>query len=336
MRLLLATIALLTCSTASAADATVEIQVILHGNTSPEVPQQWAAVLQKAGFSRTTIREKRQGDEIGITNKGSKKYPTYQVTALLSGKTLILPPNSRFKRTEVKGIARWIEQLKNDGAEVTTSPKVAFGLTLKQLEAVNEQLKTKVEDTTKGESSADIVKKLAGGLKQKVVVSSSAARALKEDGVVRDDLKGLSTGTALAAILRPAGLVLRPSSKAGEVKLEVIGSQAGSENWPIGWKSKRSPGQTMPALFERDDTQDVEVPLQAALEELSSRVGSPFLLDHNGMAVHRIDVNTKVKMQAGRKHYSTILRKILSQVQMDYEVRVDENNKPFLWITPGR
>ena len=37
-------------------------------------------------------------------------------------------------------------------------------------------------------------------------------KALAAEDPVRDELKGLTSGTALAAILRPAGLVLKPHS----------------------------------------------------------------------------------------------------------------------------
>jgi hypothetical protein len=59
-------------------------------------------------------------------------------------------------------------------------------------------------------------------------------------------------------------------------------------------------------------------------------------MDHNGMAVRRISAKTSVSMREGRSHFGSILSHLLRQVGMQYEVRVDENNKPFLWLSAGR
>ena len=51
-----------------------------------------------------------------------------------------------------------------------------------------------------------------------------------------DKLNTLIAGTALAAVLRPLGLVLLPEKAGGNaVKLRVADSLSVKENWPIGW-----------------------------------------------------------------------------------------------------
>ena len=314
----------------------VEITAVIQGEIAPSAPQQWNQLLAKAGCDRATIRSMRVSDELGIANAGGERNPVYRVTAILSGDTLVLPPRSRFSRRDVGGITKWIRDLKENGPEVVTSAKTAFGLTPKQLEAVNDDLKMPVSVSTKGAASADVVKQLARGLRHAVTIDAGAQRALASDDAIRDELRGLSTGTALAAILRPAGLVLHPRTKAGRVELAVVDSRQRLANWPIGWDSKQSPGKAIPSLFDSEETQEVEVPLNVALDELSKRIRTPVLMDHNGMAVRRIAAEAPVTMRAGRSHFGSIFSHLLRQVGMQYEVRVDENNKPFLWLSAGR
>lgn len=318
------------------AEPRVEITAVIQGEISPSAPQQWNQVLAEAGCDRATIRSKRVNDELGITNAGGERNPVYRVTAVLSGNTLVLPPRSRFSRRDVGGISKWIRDLKDNGPEVTTSAKTAFGLTPKQLEAVNDDLKSLVTVSTRGAASADVVTQLTRRLRHTLTFDVGAQRALASSGAIQDELRGLSTGTALAAVLRPAGLVLHPRNKAGRVELAVVDSTRRVANWPIGWESKQSPGKAIPALFDSEETQEVEVPLNTALDELSKRIRTPVLLDHNGMAVRRIATGTPVTMRAGRSHFSSIFSHLLRQVGMQYEVRVDENNKPFLWLSAGR
>ena len=54
---------------------------------------------------------------------------------------------------------------------------------------------------------------------------------------IDDELEDVSSGTALAILLRPAGLVLEPIRPSGGTLHYRIGKpRAGHEAWPAGWK----------------------------------------------------------------------------------------------------
>ena len=58
------------------------------------------------------------------------------------------------------------------------------------------------------------------------------------------------------------------------------------------------------------------------------------MFDRNAMALHQADPTTVTADVPGKRmSYSQVLRKILSQAKLKYELRVDDAERPFLWIT---
>jgi hypothetical protein len=57
------------------------------------------------------------------------------------------------------------------------------------------------------------------------------------------------------------------------------------------------------------------------------------LLDHNAIALHEIDLSKKVNMPPKKTFYKKILDHLLSQAMLRCELRVDDADQPFLWIT---
>jgi hypothetical protein len=145
----------------------------------------------------------------------------------------------------------------------------------------------------------------------------------------------VSSGTALAAMLRPAGLVLTPEQPAGQsLGYRISKSAAGRESWPIGWNPQEPARKVLPELFEFLNVEIEEIPLSDALDAIGGRLKVPLLLDRNALALHNIDPNkVEVSVPSKRLTYIQILQKVLFKSRLKHEVRVDEAGKPFLWIT---
>jgi len=324
------------CPRAGFSEVPVAIEVITKGDHSLLAPQQWNRILGESGFRRTTIRSGRPSDEFGIKNIGSKQHPSYLVTALLSGDTLILSPQARFTQRDVKPIADWLAELRDNGFDTVTETEVMFGMSAEQLETIEKGAAAFVTISTLDKNRSEIVASLANNLRHPVVFTGQAKQRLAKKSAVRDELRGLSTGTALAAILHPAGLVLVPQRKRGRIQWTIAESRRQKEVWPIGWKSQQSPEKTLPALYQSVQTQVVSLPIQTALDQVAQKTETPLLFDRSSISSDQIDLKTMVKMQAQRASYKTILTQLLNQVGLNDEVRVDENGKPFLWISPNR
>ena len=136
-------------------------------------------------------------------------------------------------------------------------------------------------------------------------------------------------------ILRPAGLVLVPERPpGGEIAYHIGKAVVGRESWPIGWKPKDKPNKVVPELFEFLNAEIKDVPVSEALEAIQGRLKIPFLFDRNAFALHGVDLaKTDADVPNKRLTYSLILGKVLMQGHAKYELRVDESEQPFLWIT---
>jgi len=63
---------------------------------------------------------------------------------------------------------------------------------------------------------------------------------------------------------------------------------------------------------------------------------APFLYDYNSMARTGLDMEqARVNLNAEKMSFLLILNRIVAQVRprLQYEVRADENGKPFLWFS---
>ena len=152
--------------------------------------------------------------------------------------------------------------------------------------------------------------------------------------MVAEQLEGLSSGSALAYVLRPAGycLTVRPGARGPTV--EVARARRGQEVWPVGWEPEEKKPKTMPALYEFHNVNIQNVSAERALNAIGRILKTPVLIDHNALARHGIDpAEAMVSYPRSRTTYSLVLRRILFQAKLKYELRVDESGSPLLWIT---
>src|SRR5439155_6631551 len=141
-------------------------------------------------------------------------------------------------------------------------------------------------------------------------------------------------GTALAAIVRPAGGVLLPRAGANGVELVIAAPTTGGDMWPIGWPPQENDqSKLIPKLLEFTDV-EIDLPLPDVLKAIQDRLKVPFLFDHNNIVRQKIDLVKTVKIAATKTFYRKILDRVLAQAGLKCEVRVDDAGKPLIWITP--
>ena len=106
------------------------------------------------------------------------------------------------------GLARWLDDLAEHGPPNRREAKSAFGLTAKQPERVHDDLARPVGFSTAGMTPGAVLEKIAQRLSLPVELSGDLPA--NGDDKIAEDLSGLSCGTALACMLRPAGYCLTP------------------------------------------------------------------------------------------------------------------------------
>ncbi len=240
-----------------------------------------------------------------------------------------------------QGIRDYIQKIRDDGSKVALAEKKAFGLTSEQLVGVSQEFMAVVESSTKGVATGSAVKEMLGQLKVPVAFDAAARRALAGGTKVNDELQGLSIGTAISAAIRPLGLILVPKREQGKtLVIQIVDSQSSKENWPVGWPIEKPLDQIAPKLFDKLNNVEIRgFALQSILDRFETRMEVPFIYDQNTMAREGIELETtKVTLIKKKTSYMVALTKLLSQTkpQMKQELRVDENGKPFLWISVPR
>ena len=312
---------------------------LVTGNGFPlNASRKWIEVFKDLDGTSVRIRGARGNETTTVENIGTDRAPSYHVVGILLGDNQVRLLGARFKSTDRAKIAQWIKDLRNEGVKGLTAVRLAFGLTSEQLVTFHRQMSPPLSISTKGVRSGDVARAIVRELKIPFEVSPVARQAFARNEVVADELKGISYGTALAATLRPLGLICRPSRRDdGTVTISIKDVGDSEESWPIGWPTKETPASTAPKLYETLKVEIRDTPLAQAIEAIQPRIKLPFVFDYNAMARQQIDPATKlVNFPNKRASYKRILDIVMFQSGLEVELRIDEADTPFLWISGSK
>jgi hypothetical protein len=312
----------------------VQLEIVADRHAALTASQEWIRALGAAGVQNIRIRQARPTDTVGIQVGGTEKEPVYVVTAALTARNELALPGGRYQRRDAARLARWLQDLAENGPPENRPKKSAFGLLAKQFQQVRADLARPVAFSTKDMDRAEVLRTIARRLHAPIELPPEADRALRGDKVA-EELAGLSSGTAIACVLRPMGYSMVPRAGAGgQVAYAVLRARPGMEIWPIGWAPEKPRREVLPALYEFLNVNGQGVTAATALEEIAKRLKVPYLVDHNALVRHGIDpAKVQVSLPQGRTFYSKLLQRVLFQAKLKSELRTDEAGKPFLWIT---
>lgn len=313
-----------------------QVEVVVLAEPSPSTAtsaRRWAQTFADLGVG-VQIRGPQPGEKLGIEVRGAGDAATYYVTGQLNANNELVLPGGRFASTDRDRLAKWLGDLGMNGPAGVTEKRAAFGLLPKQIAELRDDLARPVSFSTKKTPAADAVTKIAAGLKFSLTIDADAQQSLAADDPVRDELDGIASGTAIAAIARPAGCVLRPRQEASGALSYVLAKAApGAEGWPIGWPAPQAEAKVLPQLVDSLNAEIRDVSLERAVDAIQSRLKVPFLWDYNALAKQRIDLSKNVTVPGKRAIYAVLLRQVLYQGQLKYSLRVDDSGKPLIWIT---
>ena len=328
----LAAFFLLTTQPLPAAEPRVDLEVALESGAIPTDARAWTDLLTKAGFTSVRIRTTDAANP-ALETLGTPQAPNYKVVGILTTANQLVVPRARFTLNDRAAIEQWLKKLRDGGEDGVTIKPVAFGLLPKQLVEVHQALGARVESSTSGRPSKEVAKQIADRLKYKFIAEGAAQRALASDEPVADELQGVTSGTALAAVLRPLGLAMFPERNGPDIRLRIAPIRDAKESWPLGWPPQGNPRETLPEFFKYLKVEINNTPLSEVLVAIAGRVKAPLLIDHNALARDRIDLTKPVSYPATSTYYAGALNTMLFSARLKYELRVDEAEKPLLWIT---
>ncbi len=330
-------VAWLTLAPPARAAGRVELELVTESNFPASAQQQWYQLLTELKVDNLRIRKAISGDKAEISVTGTQSSPVYRVTGILKSNNELIVPGGRFSSRDRGRLAEWLKKLREEGPESTTGSreKQPFGMSPTQYAAVSSDLSRKVDFSTAGMQLHQAIEKIAGNLQLALSIDKSAAEGLRTAEAIREDLLGISSGTALAYVLRSAGLVLEPRLDARKQPEYVITHTGPNRTpWPVGWPTDKPARELLPALFEQLNVEIEDTPLSETLTAIGGRLKTPVLYDHYALARLGIDPDkTNIKLAPARLAYAIILRKALHQADLKGEWRVDDNGQPLLWVT---
>jgi len=324
----------LTLSTCQVTAAVVDLEVAMESALPITRIKAWASFLQKAGFTNVQLRSAKLTDMPKVKTLGRKESPTYVVTGILAGDILHLPGGT-FKYGQIDEAKLWIKRLQGDGAGALTTQKGAYGLSRDQIVEVYDQLTLKVKAETAGRTTKEVIRSISRVWNLQVSVDPTARAQLFSEIPFNDELQGVTSGTAMAIVLKSTGLIMLPDKPIGSsVRIRITTPVKDLEFWPIGWESSQNPGKTAPDLFNELSVEIKNTELSKTVAAIGQRLQTRIFFDYASIAKRGISLDKKVNVPAGKIFYKKILDIALSQAGLHCEVMVDEANQPFLWIAP--
>lgn len=311
--------------------AVVRLELVGDPQGVGQTFHQWGEALDRAGIRNVRLRAAELGERPTIEKTLAGERPMYRVVGLIVSHDEVIVPGRRFKRSQAAELKAWLDDLAARGPAEEREPVGAFGLTGSQFAALHDDAAQQVGFATAKLNCKEVVERIAQRLKHPLALDSVAARALAEEQLA-EELQTFSAGTALAYVLRTPGYCLQPQVSAGRPQWSVVPARPGLEVWPVGWPVK-TPNQALPGIFEFLNVNLQNAPAADVLTAIAGRVNVPVLVDHNAVARHGLDIRKPVTVPPGRTTYSLALRKALSQAGLQFEIRADEADRPFLWVT---
>lgn len=333
VRTTLACVAIL-CSATAASAVTVEIAA--EAGPQANAHQKWLQLFADAGASGVRVRGATARDKPRVEDLGTPERPLPKLTGVLDRRGVLRVPGERFTLRDAAKLRAYLARLDADGAERLNEPIGRFGLTEKEFAAIFEALTPPLGAVLGGSQPATL---------RDVVDAATRVAPLSIDASARgplvappDDLeavRGLSLGSALAALLRSEGLALVPTKPAGSpVNISVVNAINQQAVWPIGYEPERSPRETAPGLFEFLNVEVDGFTLTEAIDAIAPRLdGLPIVWDRLALRRDAIDPSsTPVKLARTRTYYKRLLDRLVIQARLHATLRVDEAGAPFLLI----
>ena len=325
--------------------ATVELELVTENGAPPSTAQQWLQALKDAPVESLRIRSLRGDEQPETRDTGTGRI---KVLGVITASGTLIVPGGRFTVAEHRRFQAWLEKVRagerpagpagspNSRLDADGKP-IPYGLTVDQLVKLYQALEPPITFETKGRRPADV----ARAIRELVAIDMPAAAGVREafaqDEPVLDDLRGVSAGTALAAVCRPLGVAITPRVEANTVKLGLVLARGQGKDavWPVGWPPNKTLGELAPSLLKFLDVEIADTPFADVIEALKPRLKLPVLYDHNGLARHEIDpTKAVVRIDKGKTFYSKVLDRATSQAKLRWELRIDEAGRPLIWIAP--
>lgn len=343
MRRLACAVAILCGPAVGRAATRVDLTLAVAGDAPVAIQQRWYQLLTESKGISVRLRKRQSSDAPSQQTTGSGENRVVRVVGLVDARGNLTAPGGRFAPSDRDRVRQWLADLQAE----PMAPAAESAAELAQKENLG-RLAQPVGFSTKGRSRGEVLQQMRGetALPLEFDVGAETLLAPHRDeapdeasesktDLVADEFQGIALGTALAALLRPAelGLRARRSGEGAPVFL-ITASGTPREHWPIGQAVPEGAKNVLPELFEFFSAELDDVPLDRVIVSVAGRLHAPVLWDWRAMRVAGVDpAAVRVSFAPRKTAYIMLLREVLRRAELRYELRTDDADKPFLWIT---
>ncbi|MBS0260558.1 MAG: hypothetical protein JSS02_01270 [Planctomycetes bacterium] len=317
----------------------IEIELVTTGEGVGTKARDWADL-----FSRletvVTVRNSRVEDKLGVTEtKVNNSLRNVHVVGVIDPKGRLILPDQVLSLEDSSKVTNWVKDLRMYGAQGNPKGQPVWGLTKEQFATIHATLKKPLTVETKDVPVSQVVAGFEIPPEHPLVFTQAATRALKDRGEnarVAQSFKGVSQGTALAALLADQGLGFRPRRLPdGKIELSVATRDEARDVWPVGWPRQAELPATAPALLQFKAIDLDEEPLDDLLDGVSEALQMPVLIDRAGLEAKHINLSdVKITFPLKKATWISALKEFTFKAKARPDVLLDDAGQPFLYIVP--
>jgi hypothetical protein len=317
----------------------IAVELVTYGDGLGTKARDWADMLDKMETT-VTVRDIRSDDKLGVTEtKVNNSIRNVKVVGAIDQKGRLVLPDQVFALEDSSKVTAWIKDLRMYGAQGSPNGKPVWGLTKEQFAVIHAILKRPLQSETKDIPVAKAVASFEIPKEHPIAYTTAASRLLRERGdgaVVLQSYKGLSQGTALAALLADQGLAFCPRRLPdGKIELSIATRDEAKEVWPVGWPRQGELPATAPVLLQFKPIDLEDQPLDDVLEAISEAIQLPILVDRAGMAAKGVKLSeVTINYPLKKSMWITVLKEFTFKAKAKPEVLIDEIGQPFIYVVP--
>lgn len=326
-------------------DTQVKVELLIGKGEAGLKAQQWGQVFERLEVP-VRIRRSILDEQPEIKERMYGRLRQVTVIGLLARDGTLVFPEHTFRQSEIARLREWLRELQTYGAQGAPDGKPLWGLSKSQFGELYDALSGKLEQEVEGRTLNEALATFDLPKQYPLRFSTSAQERLRDRfpqklPPVHKRLQGVGKGTALALLLNDYGLGFRPlRTPDGSLELTVESLEETEDVWPVGWKFKQSRAKTAPKLFELIPVHFEDVKLLDVFDAVSAKTGIPIYLDRYRIDAKGIDLESiRVSYPPRQASWSLLLHGITNPHKLARRFRIDEQGRPFVWITtlePGR
>lgn len=239
-----------------------------------------------------------------------------------------------FKMADRAKLGALIKSLQAEGVPGPDPAAAMWGLGQAQIELLQGELKQHSEFDFKDRPFDRFLNDLRVRVKLEVKVTPEAqqlGKGLKLNATTHE----LTLGAALAYLLGQNGLAWEPRhGSGGSVTILIMPRDESRRPWPVGLDPDQLPGNIAPNLMANARYQTNDTPIEDVLAGFRRNLKMEVLLDRAGLIEHDVNPDTlRSTIQVPNGTFHSAIKKTLAPMGLKYELRIDEANRAFLWVT---